>query len=890
MNRTYKQITAIVILLASAIGVSAQSLSPSVIGTLGGYSTGGSISLSYSMGETFTYTLSGGGYMMAEGFESSTDFAPWFVGGARQSLSVCENSTAVSLDTLLEVNDTDSGQPETWSIVSSSVHGTVVAAYTTTSTDSTLTPSGLTYTPATGYYGFDSFTVQVTDGVDTAYTTIYVTVNPTPAIGPISGADSACQGAAIALSDTTSGGAWSSDNTSVATVDGSGNVTGVSPGVADIYYTVSNSCGTYNTTQYITIDGEPNAGTVSGSEGADFCALDLPMLSTTGSLGGVWSLGDSSIASLYDFGSPAPYLYGFSSGYETVSYTVANSCGNSSTITEFFIEPLPVVAPISPSLSAICVGSTVSLSDADTGGVWSSSNPASASVSATGELYALSADSPAYSIIRYVITNSYGCSASSGFWVNIDATPDAGTITGGTAVCLGSYLTPGVLGATTLGSVVGTWSCSDTGIISMYNAGSITDGFDINAWGSVSPGRDFDGFTLDGGTSYILPGVGYINDLIIAGLDSGSVVITYSVTNSCGTASTTETVNVSGHSNPYVSVSGCSQICAGGTAMLTGYPSGGMWAYDPVGAIYDSVYYSYWNYWNYDYGYFTSSSSGLIAGGFGEGYGYVLSESPIGGAVLYTINNSCGYTTAYFNFNVYDPPVISGYSNVCTGYNITLGASVSGSWDSSSWSSSDTTVAVVNTRTGVVTGISTGYVVISYTVYNSCGTSATSYYEVNVSSPGTFVAPITGSTEVCAGAMIRLNDSTTEGEWSSSDNSIATVDSSGNVTGVGPGTVAISYTITGDCGAYSPVAYINVPASPVAGTISGSSSICEHASTTLSTSGSAGTWSSEDTTIAIINNLGQVTGHHSGTVTIYHTTISDCGFAAPTSYSMDVIS
>lgn len=62
--------------------------------------------------------------------------------------------------------------------------------------------------------------------------------------GTISGSSTVCVGASTTLSDTTTGGTWSSSNTSIATIGSTGIVTGISSGTVTISYTVSNSCGT----------------------------------------------------------------------------------------------------------------------------------------------------------------------------------------------------------------------------------------------------------------------------------------------------------------------------------------------------------------------------------------------------------------------------------------------------------------------------------------------------------------------------------------------------------------------------------------------------------------------------------------------------------------------
>ncbi len=67
------------------------------------------------------------------------------------------------------------------------------------------------------------------------------TVNTASA--PITGPNGVCAGSSITLSDTTTGGVWSSSNTSLATVGtGSGIVTGVANGTPTISYSAPGSC------------------------------------------------------------------------------------------------------------------------------------------------------------------------------------------------------------------------------------------------------------------------------------------------------------------------------------------------------------------------------------------------------------------------------------------------------------------------------------------------------------------------------------------------------------------------------------------------------------------------------------------------------------------------
>jgi Secretion system C-terminal sorting domain/NHL repeat len=101
---------------------------------------------------------------------------PAFTEGHSQSIAVCMDSLR-NIDTVLAISDLDTAKTVTWRVLSAPAHGTLVAAYQTTTTGAVIIPPGLSYTPVTGYIGNDSFKVQVADcGNLFDTTTVYVTV------------------------------------------------------------------------------------------------------------------------------------------------------------------------------------------------------------------------------------------------------------------------------------------------------------------------------------------------------------------------------------------------------------------------------------------------------------------------------------------------------------------------------------------------------------------------------------------------------------------------------------------------------------------------------------------------------------------------------------------
>lgn len=117
---------------------------------------------------------------------------------------------------------------------------------------------------------------------------------------------------------------------------------------------------------------------------------------------------------------------------------------------------------------------------------------------------------------------------------------------------------------------------------------------------------------------------------------------------------------------------------------------------------------------------------------------------------------------------------------------------------------------------------------------------------------------------VCVGGNTDLYTDYPGGQWTSSDNSIATVDNNGTVTGV----------LEGDCIIYYVDPFMNTTPYSISvftftiSSIAGQDTLCVGGNTNLSSSPSGGIWSSSDNGIAMVNQAGVVTGVSTGTCTI----------------------
>ncbi len=278
--------------------------------------------------------------------------------------------------------------------------------------------------------------------------------------------------------------------------------------------------------------------------------------------------------------------------------------------------------------------------------------------------------------------------------------------------------------------------------------------------------------------------------------------------------------------NPVPStITGTTTVCVGSTTTLSDADAGGTW----------------------------STGSTSIATVAGSGTSAVITGVSSGSATITYLFASTGcLRTMSVTVNP-TPAVISGPSAVCLNSSITLtDASASGTW-----SSSNTGVASVSTG-GTVSGTGVGTATITYAFGTGC--NATKSITVN-----SLPATITGANNVCEGGSVTtLADATTGGSWSSSSTVSATVNSSGDVTGVTAGSTTITYTIGTGC--YQTMA---MTVNPLPGAITGSTSVCDGSTVTLTNGSGTGTWTSSNTAVATAGSTtGIITGVTAGSTVI----------------------
>ncbi len=558
-------------------------------------------------------------------------------------------------------------------------------------------------------------TISYSNNCGVSSTTI--TVNSTPILSPA--AATICLGQSLTLSFGPTGGTWSQSVTGVATIDNSGTVHAQSVGATIITYILPGNCFSITS---IAVNEIP----VIAPSADTLCANASTQLSFSPA-GGYWSSSATSIATVNAVG----LLSGISGGSAVVSYSLGG-CTATSTVT---IKPAPDIVP---SLVKLCVGSTFQLSSSVAGGTWGNwiAMPA-AFVDPNGVVHAFS---EGLSVILYA---AIGCMASA----TIDVRPPPTPITGRSLLCQGytTQLSNGVSG--------GTWSTASASIATI-DAGSYVVG--------VGAGSTLISYTTAVGagcfTTYSItvtpsPGAGIItgparvcvgdsialtnavaggmwssDDMgmatvsasgVVSGLAQGNVIITYTIADTCGTATAFKTVTVGTLPDAGV-ITGDSVVCMGNSIALSHTAAGGSWF--SADAALASV-----------------SMTGIVTG---AGTGTTL--------IGYHVSNDCGSDTAWYPVRTAPLPsagAIAGLSRVCIGATFQLSNTIAGG----AWGASPPGVIALSSG-GDVTAVGQGIRIITYTVGpDGDGCVGTATHSVTVTTAASFSVTATVTQPLCYG-------------------------------------------------------------------------------------------------------------------------------------------
>ncbi len=364
------------------------------------------------------------------------------------------------------------------------------------------------------------------------------------------------------------------------------------------------------------------------------------------------------------------------------------------------------------------------------------------------------------------------------------------SIAGTLSVCAGSTT------ALSFSATGGTWSSSNTFVATVNSSGTM---------GGVSFGTATITYNLSGHHSYSTVTVNSLPSAITGTMHAcvGATTTLSSSPSGSWTSGTISVATVSGSTvygagpgttvitntntatgcgitaiftvNPLpASITGTTSVCIGATTTLHDATVPGTWSSSSSSAA-------------------SVSSTGVVTGGGATGSA-TITYTAAGCSTSASVIVLTAPTTA---------GTITGSSVLCAGASTTLNDGAA----SGTWSSTSTAIATVD-GFGIVHGVSGGSVTISYTVANICGSIGTST-SITIN-PLPDAGIITGLVTICQGDTATLSDVAGSGTWSSTNSSIATITSSGLVTGVSAGAATISYTVSNDCGTLAATQAVNV--------------------------------------------------------------------------------
>ena len=672
-----------------------------------------------------------------------------------------------------------------------------------------------------GLLAGSSTTITYSLGGTSCTVTRTITVNAGPS--PITGPSSVCVGNTISLSDVTTGGTWSSSLPSDGSISTTGIVTGVAGGVTTISYAVGGGCPSLHA---VTVNALPLPIT-----GPATVCVNASVTEADPSAGGTWSIAPAGAATIV---AGTGYTTGLIAGPVTVTYTLPTTCQITRAIT---VNPLP--AAMSGS-AVLCVGTNTTLTEASPGGTWSHTTPSVCILSATGSTATEIGITTGTDTLTYTIPT--GCSITEVLTVN--SVPSL--ITGAGSICIGSTLTladsvtggtwtsvsPGIASVSpTTGVVTGVapgttpilytiGSCGASVVVTVFATPvAITGPLNVCTGSTVTETDATPAGTWSSGS----PLIGSVSTTgVVSGISSGTVIISYTLSTGC---SSIIPVVV----NPVSLILGTAIACQGQTTVLSDATPGGTWSSASPGVATVNAY------------------SGVVTG-----------ITPGTANITYLLPTGCSATRTV-TVNPIPLPVTGSTFAMCQGNSIVLtDASPLGTWGTS-----DAGTATVS-LTGTVTGIAGGTATISYTFGTGC--TATHMVTVNANPPA-----ISGPAVVCAGGTISLSDAAPDGTWNSSAPAIASIGTTGIVTGLTPGNTTITYTLTTGCSNTT-----TVTVNPVLAGISGPSQVCSGATITLSDPAPGGTWSSSSATTATVDGAGNVTGGSAGIAIITYATGAGC--------------
>jgi len=662
----------------------------------------------------------------------------------------------------------------------------------------------------------DTSTGCSSDGLD-----INVTALP---VATFTGSDSICVNGTTTLTPAT-GGTWTSSNPVVATINNSGNVTGIAVGTATFTFTNTASGCASAPSDILRVLADPTVAFIGDDR---LCIGETSSVSPN--TGGTWVSNNLAVATII---AGTGVITAVTQGVVTFTFTDA-ATGCTSTTPGLIVDPVPTT---STDFDSICITSTALLSPS-TGGIWLALDSGIASLVGNTVTGVSSGDA------GFLFTdNGTGC-VSDTLFINVDSGPTT-NLTGPNQICIGT--TTNIEPTTG-----GTWSSSNASIAAIDNFGVITgvgsgvatftftsattlcasDPSDpvnvtpapivtapstslcIAETMNVTPGFGGTWTSSDAGVATVNPATG-----LVTAVSAGSVTFTFT-DSFTGCTATTAIVTI--NEVPVVLFTAPDEICVGFTTAVSP-TSGGSW----------------------------TSASPLVASI--DNAGNVTGLSAGTSILTYTdTNTGCASETLTVTVIAATPVSITGDDELCIGETSSVSPTTGGVWVSS-----DTDVAII-TNAGVVTAVSGGQATFTFTAGTGQCTS-TDTDPITVHGPESIVLT---DNELCIGEATTAT-TTALGTWTSTSPLIASIDpNTGAILALTEGTTTFIFTNSTTTCVSDESAELTVNPVPVV-SVTGPDEICVGENTQLFPS-VGGIWTSSAPAIATIANDGEVTAVSAG--------------------------
>ena len=457
------------------------------------------------------------------------------------------------------------------------------------------------------------------------------------------------------------------------------SITATTAGSYTVTVTNASGCSAVSEPTVVTVSTPPVV-TIT-ADGPTAICFGTPRTLTVNAPTGLWNIGQN---------AQSITVYGGST--YTVTVTSDDQICTATASIIITTLPTPYVAPITANAYEVCANGILSLQNETPGGVWSSSNPAVATVDANGTVSGVSQSGitePTDVVISYKVTNESGCSNVQTQYITV-LPLTASIFTQVPAICSGGSLS--ALPTTSNNGITGTWSpalnnTATTTYTFTPNAGQCasiaTMTITVNALPNATASNNGPAcvggslsLNASGGVSYLWSGPSEFSSTSqntgIGGITlayAGTYSVEVTDANGCKNTATTNVVV-----NALAPIIGANNVCVGSTTTLTA--SGTPANLNP--------------WWSTNQLVATVNSAGVVTG-----------IAPGNTLIIYTNSSGCT-VNKFFSVNALPSASITagGPTTFCAGGSVTLTASAGTSY---SWSNGANSQSITVSEAGAYT-------------------------------------------------------------------------------------------------------------------------------------------------------------------------------------------